>query len=55
MTDKEETIEAVCFSDMFKIAQTFLREGRFLRVEILKRQYNGKTSLQVNKIQNLEA
>lgn len=55
VTDKEETIEAVCFSDMFKIAQTFLREGRFLRVEILKRQYNGKTSLQVNKIQNLEA
>lgn len=55
VTDKEETIEAVCFSDMFKAAQTFLREGRFLRVEILKRQYNGKASLQINKIQNLEA
>lgn len=54
VTDKEETIEAVCFSDMFKASQTFLREGRFLRVEILKRQYNGKVSLQINKIQNLE-
>ena len=52
-TDSDDKVEAVCFSDMFKIAQTFLRGGAYIMVEILKKQYNGKTSLQISKIKDL--
>lgn len=52
-TDRDEHLEATAFSDLYSAGQIFIKEGRYLRVEVLKNQYKGKVSLQLNKVQDL--
>lgn len=52
-TDNGEILEATCFADMYKAARDILIDGMHVIVEILKKEYRGKTSLQVNKLKKL--
>ena len=52
-SDREEDFETTCFVGVYSITKQWLGVGKHVVIEVAKQEFNGKTSLVLNKVQSL--
>ena len=53
-TDDDGEIECTCFPRMYEASSMHLKEGRFLRIGVIKQEYKGSASYVLDRIQALD-